>query len=222
MVEKYGEPFENLSKTCKLLDYENIKKIRGKKRMFIVITGLDGSGTSTVAEQFHKIDKESFLFHTPDEVYERKSIDSAVRDVSQWAHYLYYLSSVVYLSDYVRKNIDYKKHNVYCVRYLIDTVVSHRVAGLNVDMDYERYGIIRPDLTIFVQLDEKKRQDRIKSRGKSLLDSCLDDESTRNAFLCEFEKQLTNKIIFNNENENISLQVEEIYYKILKRKEGKG
>ena len=29
--------------------------------MFIVITGLDGSGTSTVGKELHKIDDESYL-----------------------------------------------------------------------------------------------------------------------------------------------------------------
>ncbi len=75
--------------------------------MFIVITGLDGSGTSTIAEKLHKTDTGSYLFHTPGEIFSgRKVIDKEAREVAQNAHYLYYLSSVVCLSDYIKKYID--------------------------------------------------------------------------------------------------------------------
>ena len=37
--------------------------------MLIVITGLDGSGTSTIAEKLHKMDEGSYLLHMPSEVY---------------------------------------------------------------------------------------------------------------------------------------------------------
>ena len=37
--------------------------------MFIVITGLDGSGTSTVGKELHKIDDESYLLKTPSKEY---------------------------------------------------------------------------------------------------------------------------------------------------------
>ena len=38
--------------------------------MFIVITGLDGSGTSTIATKLHNLDKGSILLHTPSTEYE--------------------------------------------------------------------------------------------------------------------------------------------------------
>ena len=144
--------------------------------MFIVITGLDGSGTSTIAELLHAMDKNSIVTRTPSFEYSnREQIDDTVREVSQMAHYLYYLSSVVYESNKIKSNGNYKENNVYCVRYLIDTVVSHSVAGLNVKLDYETYDILKPDLTILVKLDEETRQKRITERGKSILDKVLDD-----------------------------------------------
>lgn len=181
--------------------------------MFIVITGLDGSGTSTIAKKLHEIDSESYLFHTPGEIFtDRKVIDKEIREVSQNAHYLYYLSSVVYLSDYIKKYIDYKNYNVYCVRYLIDTVVSHRVAGLDVALEYERYNILKPDLTVFVTLSEETRQKRITNRGKSFLDCVLDEEKTRKAFLNEFAKQMTkNSIMFDNGADKIDDKLWELY-----------
>ena len=159
--------------------------------MFIVITGLDGSGTSTLANQLSKIDTGSSVFRTPSDDYsQRDLIDKNVREFSQTAHYLYYLSSVVYISDIIRKFYNYKDNNIYCVRYLIDTVVSHQVAGLDVDMDYSTYNILEPDLTIFVQLEESIRNQRISARGKGVLDKLLDDAERREKFLEGFKKNL--------------------------------
>ena len=106
------------------------------KGKLIVITGLDGSGTTTLARNLHELDKGSHLLRTPDFPFDqgRELIDSLVREKSQPAHYLYYLSSVIHASARIEEML--KTGNVYCVRYLIDTVVSHRVAGLDVDMIY--------------------------------------------------------------------------------------
>lgn len=188
--------------------------------MFIVITGLDGSGTSSIGNALHEIDKESFLFHTPGKEYsQRDEIDISIRKCSQQAHYLYYLSSVVYMSDYIRKNIDYEKNNVYCVRYLIDTVVSHRVAGLDLSMEdiMKQNHILKPDLTIFVTVQEKIRQERITIRGKSILDEALDNKKTRENFLKEFETILTDKIIIDTSLNNLPVIAKDFYEKYLKR-----
>lgn len=189
--------------------------------MFIVITGLDGSGTSTIAEKLHEMDKNSILVRTPSvEFSNREKIDTIVREESQMSHYLYYLSSVVYMSDYIRNNVDYKENNVYCVRYLVDTVVSHQVAGLEVELDYETYGIIKPDLTIFVSLNEQVRQERITKRGKSILDKVLDNDEKREAFLKSFEKNLPKNetIYFDNENANVTEKVKQLFEEINRRK----
>ena len=185
--------------------------------MFIVITGLDGSGTSTIANKLHKMDKGSYLFHTPSSIYtDRVNIDKDVRNTSQIAHYLYYLSSVAYLSDYIKKNIDYKKNNVYCVRYLIDTVISHRVAGLDVSLDYSQYNILKPQLTIFISLQEKIRQERINKRGKSELDKVLDKEDTRKAFLNEFSNFSNEFISFNNDLDEVDEKLMHFYLLYIK------
>lgn len=189
--------------------------------MFIVITGLDGSGTSTVAEKLHEMDKNSILVRTPSvEFSSREKIDETVRVISPMSHYLYYLSSVVYVSDFIRHNVNYKENNVYCVRYLVDTVVSHQVAGLDVECDYERYEIIKPDLTIFISLNEQVRQERITKRGKSILDKVLDDDEKRNAFLKSFEKNLpkNDTIYFDNGDANVTKNVKQLFKEINRRK----
>lgn len=156
----------------------------------IVITGLDGSGTSSLAEQLCKRDPYGMLFKTPDGPFgeTRELFDSKVRECSQSAHYLFYLASVAYASDRIKEQL--KTHNVYCVRYLIDTVVSHRVAGMNVELAYQGmgYDIHKPDATLFISIDESVRQDRITVRGKSDLDKVLDNHDTRGRFLAEFNR----------------------------------
>lgn len=156
----------------------------------IVITGLDGSGTSSLGESLAKIDPSGVFIHTPEGVHDliRSEFDSQLRIASPVAHYLYYLSAVVSASDKIKDLL--KTHNVYCVRYLIDTVVSHRVMGLDVDLNYDLgyASIVKPDVTFFVGINEDVRQNRISARGKSDLDKVLDDEKKRSLFLAEFNK----------------------------------
>lgn len=196
--------------------------------MLIVVTGLDGSGTSTIAKKISEMDKGSVLLKTPSQEYsDRNNIDISIRKESITAHFLYYLSSTVYMSDYIKNNLDYKNNNIYCVRYLIDTVVSNRVAGVNVDLDYNIYGneLLKPDLTLFVSLDEKIRQQRITDRGKSVLDKVLDDDNKRKMFIKEFENLLPEETLFiNNNGDNIENTIQETYFsikKIIRENDGK-
>lgn len=187
--------------------------------MFIVITGLDGSGTSSIAKGLNEIDLNSVLLKSPSKVYsDRNLIDDMVRKESGIAHLLYYLSSTVYASDYIKNNCDYKNNNVYLVRYLIDTVVSNRVAGFPIDLDYNIYGnrLLEPDLTLFVQITEDNRKERIIKRGMSSLDKVLEDEIKRKKFLEEFNRLLIpDKTIYVDNNQEIEKVVKNTYKKIL-------
>ena len=171
----------------------------------IVITGLDGSGTSSLAEQLCKRDPHGVLFKTPDGPFgeTRLQFDSEVRARSQSAHYLFYLASVAYASERIREQL--KTHNVYCVRYLIDTVVSHRVAGMNVELVYQGmgYDIHKPDATLFINIDESVRQDRITVRGKSDLDKVLDNHDTRSRFLAEFQRFADQYYVIDNSTNDL-------------------
>lgn len=156
----------------------------------VVITGLDGSGTSSLAEELCSLDPQGVLFKTPGGPFgeARELFDGEVRTKSPSSHYLYYLASVVYASDQIKELL--VSHNVYCVRYLIDTVVSHRVAGMDIEVIYAGMGytIHEPSITIFVHINECVRQDRITTRGKSGLDKLLDDHDIRDRFLTEFNR----------------------------------
>ncbi len=189
--------------------------------MLIVITGLDGSGTSTIAKKLKELDKTAHILKTPSTEYKcRDLVDEKVKDVSPVGHMLYYLSSNVYMSDYIRKNFNIENENVYVIRYLIDTVVSNRVAGVPLELDYNIYGnnILKPDLTLFVSVDEEKRQKRITERGKSILDKVLDDDITREKFIKEFEKNLDHEttIYVDNNSSDIEQTAKTAYKKIIK------
>lgn len=74
-----------------LISYTDCANDRKEGKILIVITGLDGSGTSTVAEKLHKMDEGSYLFHTPSEVYsDRHSIDQDVYFLKRFRHPLAY------------------------------------------------------------------------------------------------------------------------------------
>ena len=178
----------------------------------VVLTGLDGSGTSSIAEELHRLDLTSTLFNSIGYPYTicRSEIDKTVRNESPSAHYLFYLSAVAHSSHLITEKL--AGGNVYCVRYLIDTVVSHRVAGLKVELVYETdlYRIRKPDLTIFLEVDEGLRQERITKRGKGYLDQKLDDEEFRSKFLTEFRRQSDCFITVKVLNKSIAQITEEI------------
>ncbi len=70
--------------------------------MFIQITGLDGSGTSSIGEALVSKSPNAVLLKTPSKEYEgRNTIDTVVRQDSKVANMLYYLLSTVYISDYI-------------------------------------------------------------------------------------------------------------------------
>ena len=149
-------------------------------------------------------------------------MDESLRGVSPDAHMMYYLMSVVAESDRLQACYDCDNTNIYMVRYLIDTVVSNRVAGIDIPFDYTvrigeyKHPILVPDLTVFVYGDEDIRQQRIESRGKDCLDKVLDDPNKLNKFYSEFYKLLDpEKTIFvNNSEDNPDRVAEETYQKI--------
>ena len=194
--------------------------------MFIQITGLDGSGTSSIGEALVRKSSNAVLLKTPSKEYAgREIIDTIVRQDSKTANMLYYLSSTVYISDYIKNHYNLDTTDVYVIRYLIDTVVSNRVSGIPIDLNYNIYGndLLVPDLTLFVYTNEDIRQTRISSRGKSELDRVLDNSEKRKQFLEEFKKLLEfeKTIQVNNSSPNIDETVEKTYTRILEYKKGK-
>ena len=178
----------------------------------IVLTGLDGSGTTSVAKKLSGIDVGSTILSGVNEPYSscREIIDRVIRDNYPIAHYLFYLSANIHASLLAEDALRFG--NVYCVRYLIDTVVSHRVAGLDVRLEYETglYRILKPDITVFLHIEENLRQERITERGKGFLDTTLDNESFREKFLKEFELLAEHFYKINVASKNVLEVVQEI------------
>ncbi|MGF1832612.1 dTMP kinase [Photobacterium sanguinicancri] len=167
---------------------------------FIVITGLDGSGTTSIGKTLAEMDKDGYYLQTPEGLFSefREQFTQELREIHPEAHYLYYLTSVVKASNDIKKKL--KTHNVYCVRYLIDTVVSHRTMGLDVDLNYNLgfTSIVKPDLTLFIDINEDVRQQRITERGKSILDKTLDDTDFRQRFKAQFKRLASHYSIVDN------------------------
>jgi thymidylate kinase len=172
---------------------------------FTVLTGLDGSGTSTVAVELSKMDNKAKVYNSIIPPFRdlRKSVDSIVLNENIISHYFFYLSALAYTTEIIRKDLK-DGYNVYCERYLIDTVISHRVHGMNIELTYEidGYNFLKPDFTFFLELDEVVRQDRIAKRekGKNMLDKTLDDDDFRKRFLNEFCHFENDFIRINNNN----------------------
>ncbi len=169
--------------------------------LFIVITGLDGSGISTIAKLLHERDPKSIKLHSISSVLScREEIDSFIEE-SPWAHYLFYIATLQRLSDVVSSYIR-QGYNVYMERYLIDTVVSHRVYGLEVELVYKTnfYNIIKPDLIFFLNVREEVRQERLSKRpkGKNKFDKKLDNELFRQRILKEFMRYRDHFIMIDN------------------------
>ena len=179
------------------------------KGKFIVITGLDGSGTTSLGKKLANEDPIGYYLQTPHQIYSEVKylFTDNIREQFPVAHLYFYLSAVKAASYEIKEKL--KTNNVYCVRYLIDTVVSHRVAGIDIDLNYDLgyYQITKPDLTIFIDINEDVRQERISLRGKSKLDKVLDDEITREKFLKEFAKLSDHYIKINNGS-----SLEELYF----------
>jgi thymidylate kinase len=178
----------------------------------IVITGLDGAGKNFVAKHLHALDSHSSLIVTPTTFFLpcRNLIDSIALTVPS-AHYYFYLASVIHASAQIEEML--KKGNVYCVRYLIDTVVYHKALGLPVELEYETktYKMRRPDLTVFLSVEESVRQERLKSRYKTTLaNQIASAERFREAILREYLRLRDYFVIVDNSRRSINDVIAEI------------
>lgn len=181
---------------------------------FIVITGLDGSGTSSVGIKLAEIDKGSILLKTPPLLFQdaKEKIDEHVLNVSNAAHYLFYQASNMYVSEIIKDHKKESDSNIYCVRYVIDTIASHRANGLlvNYSHDVDGFKMEKPDYIFFLGVDEKVRQERMKSRKKSLLDFKSDQKEFRDRLLEEFKKMSQHFIEIDTTNKDLNQVVNEI------------
>lgn len=178
-----------------------------KQGKFVVISGIDGSGKDYVVDHLFEKDPKSTILKTPTNpfVASRSHVDKFALEIPA-SHYYFYLATVIHASNLVEKAL--RRGNVYCVRYLLDTVVYHRAMGFSAELEYETelYSLQRPDATFFLAVeDERVRQSRLRERSSlSVGDKLVNDENLRQAILNEYSRYSNEYIVIDNCNRDIT------------------
>lgn len=152
---------------------------------FIVFEGVDGAGKSEISAI---VSKKMNAMHLESPIGEFKKIRQYVDlNLNDKARFLFYLASNFDLSDHIRENR--LSNTIICARYFHSTIIGYASRqGLNIEDFYKNSPVAlddfeKPDLTIFLYVNEAVQQARIKSRqphDNSLMDyKCLDDEDYR-------------------------------------------
>lgn len=142
--------------------------------MFIVIEGLDGVGKSTIAKTLAEAIGAEVL-STPGKEFNniREQLDSIYKDNHQ-ARQLFYMSTVVSISDQVRELIS-KGQNVIVDRYWLSTQVYHKWKSENNHFELIDVAnkILIPDITLYLHLPLEQRKARLKERKINSLEDNL-------------------------------------------------
>ncbi len=134
--------------------------------MFIVIEGLDGVGKSTITKALAK-DIDAVMLATPGDKFNsmRSELELIYKDNHQ-ARQLFYMSTVVSISEQVRDLIS-KGKNVIVDRYWLSTQVYHQWKSENHHFELAdvENSILVPDVTLYLQLPLEQRKKRLFSRN---------------------------------------------------------
>lgn len=219
--------------------------------MFIVIEGLDGAGKSTqvnlIKEQFHKQGIETEYLHFPRfdaPVYGEliaKFLRGELGDLDNVSPYLVGLiyagdranasniikkwlndGKVVIVDRYVYSNIAYQ-----CAKCKT-TTESNELREWIFDLEYEKNGIIRPDLTLFLNVpfdftkkkleEEREGEDRDYLKGKKDIHeaSLTFQEKVREVYLQQQQLDNTFKVVDCSDSKGGMLPPLQIYERIEK------
>jgi dTMP kinase len=134
--------------------------------MFIVIEGLDGSGKSTVSQSLaKKLNAE--LLTTPGSCFKdiRKQLDDNFADIPK-ARQLIYMASVLNVSAKI-KELKTEAQHVVVDRYWLSTQVYHcwMSGGHHFKLREVEDELLKPDLTVYLDLPMIERSKRIKFRN---------------------------------------------------------
>ena len=133
--------------------------------MFIVIEGLDGVGKSTITKALAR-EIDAVMLATPGDKFNniRSELETIYKDNHQ-ARQLFYMSTVVSISEQVRELIN-KGKNVVVDRYWLSTQVYHqwKSESHHFELSDVENSILVPDITLYLQLPLEQRKERLLHR----------------------------------------------------------
>jgi dTMP kinase len=133
--------------------------------MFIVIEGLDGVGKSTITKALAK-EIDAVMLATPGDKFNsmRNELELIYKDNHQ-ARQLFYMSTVVSISEQVRELVNKGKH-VIVDRYWLSTQVYHQWKSENQHFELTdvENSLLVPDVTLYLQLPLEQRKKRLLNR----------------------------------------------------------
>jgi thymidylate kinase len=126
----------------------------------IVFDGCDGVGKTSCALELCK-EIDAIYYKTPPKVFE--SIRAVIESVPNYdLRFYYYLSSVLYASEEIKKILENK--HVVCDRYIYSTIVYHRILGVNIDPEVENL-VLRPDYGFCLYARDEVVKKRLSERA---------------------------------------------------------
>lgn len=162
-----------------------------KRKVFIVVEGIDGTGKTTVSRRLAE-KLPAFYYSTPPEEFSemRKWIDREVTTIE--TRYIFYLTALVLAGNEIRELL--KSGSVVCDRYVLSTTAYHLALGLPLKYleAVDTIDLPTPTVTFYLHCEENERLRRIRQRGVSVMD--LEHTRMANKIRHEFEKADTIRI----------------------------
>lgn len=164
-----------------------------KRGIFIAQESLDGAGKSTVIQGLAK-QLNARLFKTPPE--EFREVRHLFDDVDL-GHKPFYASTVALTASRIDEALA-AGSTVICDRYWLSTKVYGAMRPVDINLDAFEALLLRPDVTIYLEIDEATRRTRLTEREElTSLDhrSLADAERLRLAYNQELTKPFSGKVI---------------------------
>ena len=152
-----------------------IKMVKGK---FIVIEGLDATGKTTIVPML-SASIDAMTLNCPPKLLDNKIIDLGLDHTSDLRKHFdkqpsivrraYYRAANLIASEQAKKTIETGKH-VVMDRYWTSTIAFSVLdkEGPITNIEYGTYPpeMLKPDIMIFLTVDEKHRSERLRGRGE--------------------------------------------------------